>query len=347
MKNACLIRNLRPNLLQDHSLRHPPTVWDICSHSLLFWISILGLISCIGYGVAHGQTAANDPLVMKIYPDGTKVVVRWSEVGKQFDNGDKYGGAPRIVAYDPAKDGVVPIGESMPKSNAAPAQPPIPASSAVVAPEQPAKMDYTNADPKDFDDKFGPREGFVFRTAVGAAFQQPLSGRNGSGSGYTKFVFQPGIRYDLETQYDVTDWFRTGIETAFLYNEMHSFQFNNTQAYQGGALLGNGGLFQVPVLYSASFRFPSEGPWQGYAGGGVGASWNVLQASLGGTQPYTSYQWNWAWQVTTGFTYAIAPGFDLDIAYKMLSMPSPNFAGTGQFKSSYNHTAEIGLTWRF
>ena len=347
MKNAYLIRSLGPNLLQDHSLRPNAGAWTTLFHSVAFWVALLGFLSCIGYGVAHAQPKDSDPLVMKIYPDGTKLVVRWSEVGKQIDNGDKYGGAPRIVAYDPAKDGIVPIGEPGPKSEVAPSPSAVPPSSAVVSPEQPAKMDYTNADPENYDDKFGPREGFVFRTAVGAAFQQSLSGRNGSGSGYSKFVFQPGIRYDLETQYDVTDWFRTGIETAFIYNEMHSFQFNNTQAYSGGSLLGNGGLFQVPVLYSASFRFPSEGPWQGYLGGGVGASWNVLQASLGGTQPYTSYQWNWAWQVTTGFTYAITPGLDLDIAYKMLSMPSPNFAGTGQFKSSYNHTAEIGLTWRF
>jgi len=347
MKNTVLINDLGPHLLTDYSSHRPTSSWSSWLIGITLWAATLAILGWISLGVAQAEATPSDPLVMKVYPDGTKVVLRWSEMGKQVDNGEKFGGAPRIVAYDPAKDGIVPIGEPGPKSEVVPSPSAIPLSSSVVSPEQPAKMDYTNADPQNYDDKFGPREGFVFRTAVGAAFQQSLSGRNGSGSGYTKFVFQPGIRYDLETQYNVTDWFRTGIETAFIYNEMHSFQFNNTQAYSGGSLLGNGGLFQVPVLYSASFRFPSEGPWQGYAGAGVGASWSVLQASLGGTQPYTSYQWNWAWQVTTGFTYAIAPGLDLDIAYKMLSMPSPNFAGTGQFKSSYNHTAEIGLTWRF
>ena len=48
-------------------------------------------------------TSTNDPMVMKIYPDGTKVVVRWSEIGKAVDNGEKHGGFPRMIAYDQKK----------------------------------------------------------------------------------------------------------------------------------------------------------------------------------------------------------------------------------------------------
>ena len=312
------------------------------------WILVSLLTLSLPLFAADGVTkSANDPYVMKIYPDGTKVIVRWSEIGQQVDSGEKFGGAPRIVAYDPAKDGVVPIGQPSQKTETVSPTPAVPNSASVVSPDQPSKMDYTNADPKDYEDVFGPREGFAFRTAVGVAYQQPLSGRSGSGATYQKLVFQPGIRYDLEAQYNVTDWFRTGIETAFLYNELHSYSANDTIFYSGDQNLGNGGLFQVPILYSVSFRFPSDGPWQGYFGGGGGANWNVLQASSGGGQPYTSYHWNWAWQVTTGFTYCVSEGLDLDIAYKLLSMPNPNFADLGQFKSSFNHSAQIGLTWRF
>ena len=347
MKNAYLIRSLGPNLLQDHSLRPNAGAWTTLFHSVAFWVALLGLLSCIGYRVAHAQPKDSDPLVMKVYPDGTKVILRWSEVGKGVDNGEKFGGAPRIVAYDPAKDGIVPIGEPSAKTETVATNAAVPSSSSVISPEQPARMDYTNADPANYDDQFGPREGFVFRTAVGATFQQPLSGRSGNGADYYKFVFQPGIRYDLETQYNVTDWFRTGIETAFVYNQLHSSTKNDTTTYNQSTAIGNGGLFQLPVLYSANFRFPSEGPVQGYVGGGVGANWNVLQVSANGTQPYTSYHWNWAWQVTAGFTYCVVPGLDLDIGYKLLSSANPNFADLGQFKPSYNHAAEVGLTWRF
>jgi len=304
---------------------------------------------------------------MKIYPDGTKVIVRWSEVGKQVDTNEKFGGAPRIVAYDPAKDGVVPIGEpSKQPQTASTNAVPSASTNSVVSPEQPAKMDYTDADPAKFDEQLGPMEGFCFRTAVGVAFQQPLSGRfNGvftegdlsvPYNNYYKMVFQPGIRYDLETQYNVTDWFRTGLESAFIYNSLHSIYIGpnfegidipGESFYRGSTGLGNGGLFQVPVLYTVSFRFPSDGPIKGYFGGGVGADWSVLQISSGGSNPYTSYHWNWAWQLTAGVSYTIMAGLDLDVGYKLLSMVNPNFQDAGQFKASYNHTAEIGLAWRF
>ena len=164
MKKSHLIRSLGPNLLQDHSFRRHPGTFR---HSIAFWVALLGLLSCIGYGVAHAQAKDSDPMVMKVYPDGTKVILRWSEVGKGVDQGEKYGGAPRIVAYDPTKDGIVPIGETAPKAGTATnvvAQ----GSGSVVKPERPAKMDYTNADPKDYEESFGPNEGFGFRTSVGA-----------------------------------------------------------------------------------------------------------------------------------------------------------------------------------
>jgi opacity protein-like surface antigen len=346
MKNHSLITGIGPHLLADHSLARSPRFGLTRGWSLLLGIAIVFAVFWMGLSVARAQNAS-DPMVMKIYPDGTKVALRWSEVGKLVDNGEKFGGAPRIVAYDPAKDGIVPIGEPAKTTATTATNTAVPSSSSVVSPEQPQKMDYSDADPDQYGDDFGPREGFVFRTAAGAAFQQPLSGRSGSGTTYEKFVFQPGIRYDLEAQYNVTDWFRTGVETAFVYNQLHSLTLNNTVLYNNSTAIGNGGLFQVPILYSANFRFPSEGPVQGYLGGGVGANWNVLQVSIAGTRPYTSYHWNWAWQVTAGFTYCVAPGLDLDIGYKLLSSPNPNFADLGQFKASYNHTAEIGLAWRF
>ena len=68
-------------------------------------------------------TSTNDPMVMKVYPDGTKIVVRWSEIGKAVDNGEKHGGAPRIIAYNPGKEGIVPIGQ--PAASAEALSPPI------------------------------------------------------------------------------------------------------------------------------------------------------------------------------------------------------------------------------
>ena len=130
--------------------------------------------------------------------------------------------------------------------------------------------------------------------------------------------------------------------------------------YPGGDELGNAGLFQVPIIANVRFQFPSDGPWRGYVGGGVGASWDVLQLSIGSPSfnfgSYTSYHWNFAYQVTAGFTYTISSGFDLDIGYNMLAAPNPSFQNSGlfgsildpgSFKASYNHSLNIGLAWRF
>ena len=330
----------------------PSPFWALIT-GFAFWVCLLGLVLWVGIGSAIAEpsraVSQNDPLVMKIYPDGTKVVVRWSEVGNQVDNGEKFGGAPRIVAYDPAKDGVVPIGEPSPKAVAANSTNSLAMGSGlVVNPDQPAKMDYKDGDPATFDE-YGPKEGFVFRTAIGAAFQQPLSGRSGGGSDYFKAVFQPGIRFDLEPGYNVTEWFRIGAETAFIYNQIHSFSVHSRTDYGSG---NPGGFYQVPVLASATFSLPTDGPFRGYFGGGAGGAWSVLQINNNlqaqNQQPgFTNYTWSFAWQVTAGLKYTIAPGFDLDFAYKCLSTPVLNLENTGQVKPLFNHTAEIGLAWRF
>jgi len=253
------------------------------------------------------------------------------------------------VAYDPAKDGIVPIGESPAKAAPATINTSPDSSSSVVAPTQPAKMDYTNADPSNFDGQLGPQEGFVFRTSVGPAFQQSLSGRSGSGRSYQNITFKPGIRFDLEPAYNVTDWFRVGVETGFIFNRLQKFSYGGTDYYPGDSRLGNTGFYQVPVLANVRFQFPSDSPWRGYVGAGVGAGWNVLQASEDIVRPntYTSYSWNFMYQINTGFTYTIMSGFDLDVGLKMLAAPNPNFQDSGQFKPSYNYSAQIGLAWRF
>jgi opacity protein-like surface antigen len=313
------------------------------------YIAVMLALTAPSVGLAEQSvtTSTNDPMVMKIYPDGLKVIVRWSEIGKAVDNGEKHGGAPRIIAYEPGKDGVVPIGQPAATTTThLPSDTHLPSTLSVVTPESSKATDTTPSPMSDTDD-YGPIEGFVLRSATGVSYQQPLSGRSGSGRTYDKWVFQPGIRFDLEPGYNVNDWFRVGLETSFIYNQIHSISLNNQALYNGGRSLGNGGFYQVPVLANVTFTYPTEGPIRGYLGGGIGGAWDILQASSDPRGAYTSYQWNFVWEVTAGFTYNVAPGLDLDIAYKLLSTPNPNFQGEGNYQASFNHTAEIGLAYRF
>jgi len=109
--------------------------------------------------------STNDPMVMKIYPDGTKVVVRWSEIGKSVDNGEKHGGAPRIIAYDPGKDGIVPIGQPAATVSTTPSAPSsMPSASSVVTPESSKTVNTTPSPMSDTSD-YGPMEGFELGAA--------------------------------------------------------------------------------------------------------------------------------------------------------------------------------------
>jgi opacity protein-like surface antigen len=301
-------------------------------------------------------TSTNDPMVMKIYPDGTKIVVRWSEIGKAVDNGEKHGGAPRIIAYDPGKDGIVPIGQPAATVSAPTSTPtPMPAASSVVTPESSKSANTTQSPMSDTDD-YGPMEGFGFRSNVGVAFQQSQTGRVLERSVYQSVTFQPGIRFDIEPFYNVTDWFSVGVETALIYNQIHSLQLNNSTFYSGGKSMGNGSLYQVPILANVRFQFPSDGPFRGFCGGGVGGVWDYSTLSLLGDN-LTSYQWNYAFQLVAGFSYNVAPGLDLETSFKTLCTPNPiaqnNTEGYGspfgseQVNAAYSYAAEVGLVWRF
>ena len=303
-------------------------------------------------------TSTNDPMVMKIYPDGTKVVVRWSEIGKAVDNGEKHGGAPRIIAYDPGKEGIVPIGQPAATSTAAQSSSaPLPSASSVVMTESPSTVGNTTSPMSDADN-YGPMEGFGFRSNVGVAFQQSQSGRFAQRELYQSVTFQPGIRFDIEPFYNVTDWFSVGVEGAFIYNTIHSIQIEDISLYSGDANLGNGALYQVPILANVRFQFPSDGPFRGYCGGGVGGVWDYSTVSLGdetGTENATNYQWNYAFQLVAGFSYNVVPGLDLETSFKTLCTPNPlsqadtsgSVFGSEQVNAAYSYTVEVGLAYRF
>jgi hypothetical protein len=224
----------------------------------------------------------------------------------------------------------------------------MPSASSVVTPESSKTANSTQAPMSDTDD-YGPMEGFGFRSNVGVAFQQSQSLRvlvDGA-SVYNSITFQPGIRFDIEPFYNVTDWFSVGVETAFIYNQIHSIQTDGDTVYSGSPTFGNGSFYQVPILANVRFQFPTDGPFRGFCGGGVGGVWDFLTVSALGENG-TSYQWNYTFQLATGFSYNVAPGLDLETSFKALCTPNPLGEGAdSQTKAAYSYTAEVGLAYRF
>jgi outer membrane protein W len=256
---------------------------------------------------------------------------------------------------DPGKEGIVPIGQpAATASKSTAASTPTPSSTSVVTPE-PSKTLSSAPSPMADTDNYGPAEGFGFRSNVGVAFQQSQSSRilgDGGLSKYSSITFQPGIRFDLEPFYNVTDWFSVGVEGAFIYNQIHSIQTDNDTIYSGSSNFGNGAFYQVPILANVRFQFPSDGPFRGFCGAGVGGTWDFITISTrhddNSTYSNTSYQWNYAFQLATGFVYNVIPGLDLETSFKALCTPNPLREGaSSQTKAAYSYTAEVGLAYRF
>ena len=58
-------------------------------------------------------SVSSDPYLVKEYPDGTKVKVRWSQIGRTIDAGVSHGGPPTMRAIQPGEENIpeaVPVG---------------------------------------------------------------------------------------------------------------------------------------------------------------------------------------------------------------------------------------------
>jgi len=327
--------------------------------------------------------STNDPYVMKIYPDGTKVIVRWSEIGKAVDNGEKFGGAPRIVAYDPAKDGVVPIGTPQ-SSDTKPtsAANAVPGSTSVVTPDQPAKMDYSDANPDDWDKKQGGT-GFYIGPEIGAAFNSNLNAKTISGSVDLPFGYEatgsvqsslsvnPGIRFNLPMGYRPAEWFEVEFAPGIIWNSLNTLSLG----YQGSlldpdnapvagdsgsfAIQTQGSYYQVPLVVNLIFRIPTGSPWVPYLGGGLGASFNYMNitnykyAPAGLNENISSTDgscWSLAYQAIGGFDYEIDENVSIGAKYVFTGTGNQNFGGDLEglsIKNSISQSALLNCTIKF
>ncbi len=384
MKNNYLITDLGPHLLVDHSLHRPSRPWGSWVMGLALWAAVLGILCWMTLGEAHAQSTQSDPMVMKVYPDGTKVVLRWSEVGKQVDNGEKYGGAPRIVAYDPAKDGIVPIGEPSPKSETASTNAAVPPSSSVISPDQPARLDYAAADSNDevSDHELSgfyisPEMGMAinsnlnFRTVSGYVDENIAGGYELSGSATSSLSVNPGIRFNLPLGYSPVEWFAIEFAPGIIWNPLNTLtvQYQGTLNDPAGdpvagdagslALQAQGGYYQVPLVLNFMFRIPTDSPWTPYVGGGIGATYSYLNitnlkyAPAGINENISSTDgscWSLAYQAIGGFDYQINENISIGAKYIFMGTGNQNFEGqlSGlSSKGSISQSALVNCTISF
>lgn len=325
----------------------PNLFWALVT-GFLFWMGLIGMILWVGIGTARAEgdsgSTSSDPMVMKVYPDGTKVVVRWSEVGKKVDNGEQFGGAPRIAAYDPVKDGIVPIGEPTPKTGAMTSTNSVAqGSGSVITPEQPAKMDYTNADPGN-DQASNPGEGFYAGLQLGGAVVQNIDLNFSSGTSYA-LVLNPGIRLDTPVGYRFNEWFSLEFAPGMIYNKMQDIQTPES--------VGIGGyLMQVPLIVNGIVTIPTDSPFEPFFGGGFGGIFSKLSLSgmnaIGSTDRSGS-AWAYGYSALGGLNYHLDKDISIGFVYKFTGTTGQNWTGDilGTSTTVFTQSVEASATFRF
>ena len=339
-------------------------------HKLVRCITVILALAAQTLALAEQSvaTSTNDPMVMKIYPDGTKIIVRWSEIGKAVDNGEKHGGAPRIIAYDPGKEGIVPIGQDSASSKPTPLTSQSPASSVS------SSTFVSNAN------KEIPAElsGFYFGPELGVAFQQDVNLQNVSlsttdsdltlaGTAGGSLSMDAGIRFNLPIGYQPVDWFAVEFAPGIIWNKMSSWnlELSGSATIPPDTISGNlnlpieveGGYFQVPLVVNFIFKIPTDSPWVPYIGGGIGASFtymNWTRLSYGGFSEDLSNVdgscWSLAYQGIAGLDYKITDEVSLGLKYIFTGTGNQNFGGSFQYldtNGSYSQNVMLNCTLNF
>lgn len=319
---------------------------------------ILTALPVIGSLMAEQPSVAgssNDPYVMKVYPDGTKVIVRWSDIGKSVDNGEKHGGAPRIVAYDPGKDGIVPIGTQTAASSGSTG-----GSSMSTKDSMP---------PSQENDLNGTLSGFYIAPEVGISVIQDVNLRANSlvdadnntfASGNLSLSLNPGIRFDLPLGCNVTDWFSFEFAPGIIWNTFQSLNADGSVFIDTATLSGTpsvtlaGNFIQIPIMANFIFKIPTGTKWTPFFGGGIGGNYNYVTITSVLGVPYPSQIkdncWSVGYQAIAGFDYECTKDISVGLKYIFTGSTQQVFQGDlagFSTQGSYTHTVNLSCTARF
>lgn len=340
------IENTWPEIDAWHGDRKPSLFLALVT-GFVFWMGLIGLILWIGIGSARAESVAAisqaDPMVMKIYPDGTKVVLRWSEVGKQVDNGEKHGGAPRIVAYDPAKEGIVPIGEPSDKNTLSANSAAAPGTGSVIAPESASRIDPSAAKN---ENQLGdtPQEGFYVGVQVGGAVVQNIDLNYSDGTS-SALALNPGIRVDVPIGYRFNEWFSLEFAPGMIYNKMQDVLTPDSLAIGGY-------LMQVPMIVNAILTIPTDSPFEPFVGAGFGGVFSKISVNgLGslGVEDLSGSSWACGYSALAGLNYHVDKDISVGFVYKFTGTTGQNWTGDvlGTSTTVFTQSVEANATFRF
>jgi len=297
------------------------------SHSRFYWLA--GCFCLVFGGLIQAQTASSlspvsqhPNLVAKQYPDGTRVVMRWSDLGADgIDDGKSHGGPPKIVAFDPLKDGLVPIGEA--------------------GPVTPSVQPMANRKPPETyqPDKLYAR----FQVGLAIPNDQSIIGVYGNSTS-TDLTFDPGVRGMIEIGGDLMEYLALEGNFGVAWNPCNQ---GDTAA-----------LYQIPAMIGLLGKYPiqTEGgplltPYFGIDGGINALLYDSLNfIPQGQTDFYTGSPTyiTAAWQIRVGVMVELQEKWSLIAGYSYLgswgNLGTSNNINLGFLGTS---TLEIGFQAKF
>jgi len=166
----------------------------------------------------------------------------------------------------------------------------------------------------------------------------------------------PGVRFDVTPGFNFTDWLGVELSGGILYNGLDNLNGNGALTLDGGTeVIGDAGLsltgryIQVPVILSSVFRWPGQGRWKPYLTTGFGFAYSQLQITqIDNTQTSDQFEeaYNPAFSVGSGFIWQVSDGVDFDVAYKLLGLINPSYAGL-QPGVPLSNSVQFGINVRF
>jgi len=243
-------------------------------------------------------------LVTKEYPDGTRQVVRWTDLGASgIDKGEAHGGAPKIVPFDANKDGFTPNGQT----NATTVQTGLSVSGGSNASDQPLmRQKPVEAYQPDL---------LYARFQIGVSILNDQSVQQVDGvSTTTNLTFDPGLRGMLEVGGNLMEYLALEGNIGASWNSCN----------QGS----NASLFQVPAMIGLLGKYPIEvdggprlTPYFGIDGGVTALLYDSLSfvpqgqtATYSGSPNYL----NPVWQIRTGVMVELQEKWQLVAGYSFM-----------------------------
>jgi len=169
----------------------------------------------------------------------------------------------------------------------------------------------------------------------------------GALAGSQKLTMRPGVRFNAEFGYLITDWLHGTFNTGLLMNGVND------------GLRGNGApyFYRIPFLAGVVVSYPNNSLWTPYAGLSAGASLVILdgKVDVGAVQLLgRAREIVFTWEFQAGLKYEWTETMDVTFGYRMIGISGPEFKynnGPGptklQFEHALSHSFTVGLSWNF